>query len=260
MMLCVLRRISLFIILGLLFTYVGEAYAVTIKSGHPRMFVTPDNIATLRARVASGGTHSATYAAIKSWCDTNWDNTALQISYAMGDGQDDRDYDSGVMRYALIYILGEISGYNWTTPHALNEYGDKAVSILLAMAGGSGSIFHIQHASVAYDWVSMASPKDSSYRMTTGQKTTIVNWLISTASSAYGCSQPCLNPSYYGYRYSTWVGLYPPLAAYGDGISDTTLLTWLNFIPTFLDDGKALSHASGVDGASRGSSYTRYGF
>ncbi len=89
--------------------------------------------------------------------------------------------------------------------------------------------------------------------MTTDQKTTVVNWLINIAGAT-----PTLNTSYWGYRFNaTFNGLYAGLAFYGDGINNNQAQTYVNFIPTWLLETRAISHA----GASpSGLAYGWYGF
>ncbi len=85
---------------------------ITVKSGHPRLFITPENLPTLKQRAAT--THKDTYGALKSWCETNWNNTAIQQSVDQFSIHDDRPYDHSILRYALIYALGEIPGSTYS--------------------------------------------------------------------------------------------------------------------------------------------------
>ena len=224
--------------------------SIQVKSGHPRLFITPSNLNALQTRAAS--TSLDTYNIIKTWCDTNWNNSSAQMSFFSS--TNDHIYDDGALRYALIYILGDLSSINpsITYAHPINEYGDKAVSIILNFIttgdayGWTGSM-HYQTYAITYDWVNS--------RMTTSQKTTIVNWLKAIdsnfAAAGGGGITNYLTPGYHTYfMMGTPVGLYPSLAIYGDGIDDTYAQNHINFIPTYLSEARAISHESGHNGGN----------
>jgi len=248
------RKIILpMVVLALLFFLLPTAESqnlIQVKSDHPRIFITPSILPTLRNRAAT--THSTTYGAIKTWCDENWNNSGVQgIIWTY---QDDRIYDVGLFRYALIYLLGEIPGFSYS--HTINEYGDKAVNAMLSLVTGYQNISNSSAMDavgwmvpITYDWVNA--------RMTTGQKTTVVNWFSSLLGT--DCT------SYWQYRSYFWdstpLCFYPGLAFYGDGIKDTLAQTYVNFIPTYLQTATMLSHQSGKDGGiGGGMCYGRYAY
>ena len=94
---------------------------------------------------------------------------------------------------------------------------------------------NLTYVAIAYDWLNN--------RMNLTQKQTIVNWFRSLAGDT-----PQLG-STRGYRFSsTPSSFYPGLAFYGDGVNDSLAQTYVNFIQTYLDDARAISHESGEDG------------
>ncbi len=210
---------------------------ITVRAGHPRLFITPENLPTLKQRAAT--THKDTYLALKDWADASWNDASKQEeTFSM---RDDRLYDSGILRYALIYLLGQVSGIDYSA-HSINDYGDKAVQIMADIIGAHPSYdwtasMHYQAIAIAYDWVND--------RMTNSQKQSFVNWFRAIAGDTptEGGTQ--------GYRgNSTPFSLYPGLAFYGDGINDALAQAYVNFIPTYLDGYKAIDHMSANDGGN----------
>jgi hypothetical protein len=217
----------------------GETQSITVRIGHPRIFITPSTLPALRQRAAT--THSDTYRIIKNWCDQNWNNTTEQRQVFQKAG----DYDAGILRYALIYLLGEFQGFAYSQ-HSVNDYGDKAVSIMMDII--SAKEYKSEYVAIAYDWVNS--------RMSVGQKQTVVNWFRTTAGN-----EPTLR-SEGGYRFPvTPLSFYPGLAFYGDGIDDSLAQRYVNFIRVFLDDARAVSHESGKDGGhATGLCYAKFYF
>jgi len=198
---------------------------IIAKASHPRLFITSENIASLRNRAET--THKDTYTVLKNWADTNWNNPSVQ--------QQVLEYynEAGVLRYAFIYSLGEIPGFDYTQ-HSINDYGDKTIQIMLDIVNANLGA-NLSYVAIAYDWVNN--------RMNLTQKQTIVNWFRSRAGD------PPQLGSNTGYRFSsTPSSFYPGLAFYGDGVNDSLAQTYVNFIQIYLDDARAISHESGKDG------------
>ncbi|MFC1863196.1 hypothetical protein ACFL1Z_04500 [Thermodesulfobacteriota bacterium] len=229
----------LFIVL-IIFFFFDEAKTseIEIKSGHPRLFITAPTLEIFKSRAATS--HFNTYEDLKSWCDTNWSNPSTRRSvFVIGD----RDYDAGVLRYALVYQLGTIDGHYYN--HSINDYGDKAVETILDIVN-SDDRKNIVYTAIAYDWVNE--------RISTADKNMIATWFKSIAGET-----PNLRDRV-GYRFAaTPYCLYPGLALYGDGIDDNLAQTYINFIPTWLDDARCTSHESGYDGGhAAGLGYGKY--
>jgi hypothetical protein len=214
-----------------------EPRGITVRSGHPRIFITPSTLPALRQSAAT--THSDTYKVIKNWCDQNWNSATVQRQVFQRAG----DYDAGVLRYALIYLLGEIKGFNYSQ-HSVDDYGDKAIRIMMDII--SAKEFKSGYVAIAYDWVNS--------KMTTAQKQTVVDWFRTVAGN-----EPTLQ-STRGYRFPvTPLSFYPGLAFYGDGIDDRLAQKYVDFIQVFLDDTRAVSHESGKDGGNAsGLCYSRF--
>ena len=236
------------IIVGL----INHAEASTITAGHPRLFITSDNLPTLQQRAAT--THSNTYGALKTWCENNWNNLSVQKSFFSDTGCGSCVYDSGPLRYALIYALGPITGFNYSQ-YSINDFGDKAVSIMMDIVNNGGYQLN-DVVPIMYDWVNA--------RMSSGQKTTVVNWIQGIIGN-----NPQISTSYYGYRFLTPGHssdepnpIVSGLAFYGDGINDSLATTYTDFaVNTWLPNLKALGHVANDDGGhATGPSYTQYAF
>ncbi|MFX0198986.1 MAG: hypothetical protein ACFFCW_22925, partial [Candidatus Hodarchaeota archaeon] len=207
---------------------------------HPRILITPSDLPRLRERAA--GTHADTYRELKSWCDKYWNNVQKRRKLFGGDTK----YDAGILRYALIYLLREVPGFDYSQ-HSINDYGNRAAHTLLeSVAAGLTGWKNIVPMAIAYDWVND--------RMTKKQKQTVVAYFVSK------CGQELKPDEVKGYRFTrTPNSLYPGLAFYGDGINDDQSQIYVDFIPTFLDDTRASSHQSGNDGGhSAGLGYGIY--
>ena len=100
-----MRKITITLILVSLLTISAHAFVFTVREGHPRIFITEENLPILRQRAAT--THVETYQAIKDWCDSNWDDLAAQ-KYLPSPHHGMQDY--GDLKYALMYQLGQIPG------------------------------------------------------------------------------------------------------------------------------------------------------
>jgi hypothetical protein len=229
---------------------------IQVTSGHPRIFITQESLPELRSRAAT--THKDTYTILKNWCDTYWSDTNTQNRSF---GLSDRYYDAGMLRYALIYALGEIPGFSYST-HSINDYGDKARDIMLSVVRSTSSPNWLEFVSYTYDWVNMASPKDGSYRMNDTQKQTVVGWFYSIAT---GTPQ---RPMYIGYT-GLFVpnSFYPGLAFYGDGVggsyggvtADQLAQTYVGYIPTYLTYFNEITNESGTGGGNKnGLCYSNY--
>ncbi len=215
---------------------------ITVTSGHPRILISQDKLGALSSRAATS--HSDLYAILKNWCDDKWnDPTGRKMSIG-----GDFKYDAGVLRYALIYVLGEIDGFDYSQ-HSVNDYGDMAVTILLDIAAsGSNNWATLGYSAIAYDWVNP--------RINLDQKSVIVNYFVSKCGTT-----PSLE-SVNGYRFSqTPRSMYPGLAFYGDGINDSQAQIYLDFIPTWLNDLSAVCHMAGEDGGhAAGLAYAKYAY
>jgi len=132
----------------------------------------------------------------------------------------DTKYDAGVLTYALIYLLGEIPGFDYNQ-HLINDYGDRAVDTLLESIEARVSGWkNIVYMAIAYDW--------ANERITTEQKQTIVEWFVSKCGDTPKLSEVR------GYRFPrTPNSLYPGMAFYGDGINDNQAQIYVDFIPLF---------------------------
>ena len=214
------------------------AGGIEVLSGHPRIFITPGNLSTLQER--AGGTHAETYRDLKRWCDDNWENAASRRKVFI---TGDRDYEAGVLRYALVYRLGRIAGEDYA--HSIDAYGNKAVETLLDIVRADDR-HNLVYAAIAYDWVNE--------RIERSDKAAIVDWFKSVAGAT-----PHLRDRV-GYRFAaTPYCLYPGLAFYGDGIDDALAGKYVDFIPEWLDDARCASHESGHDGGhAAGLGYGKY--
>lgn len=224
---------NLFIIF--IFVVFGSAsHAVSaplVKSGHPRIFISQDSLSELRNRAAT--THTETYGRLKDWCETNWDNyTYHKKLYYASDGTFG---DSAVLRYALIYLLGEINGFP-NSAHSIDDYGDKAVEILLNMTNDSAvGNTTMRYMAIAYDWVNE--------KLSDADKSTIVTWFHAR------CGDVPEHNSQSNYRWVLEpVSMYPGLAFHGDGINDNLAQTYVEFIDEYLESLKEICHAAGEDG------------
>jgi len=110
------------------------------------------------------------------------------------------------------------------------------VQILLNLVGANlaDRLFYV---SIAYDWVND--------RMSSNQKQTVVNWLVSIAGTT-----PQLSTDFIRLQRSPQPPkcIYPGLAFYGDGINDQQAQSYVNFIPSYLAAVRALDHEAGQDG------------
>ena len=218
----------------------AEARTFAVTQGHPRLFVTPDNVAELRQRAAT--THADTYDHLRQWCENNWNNPAGQASKFGGDFK----YETGLLRYAFIYVLGEMPAANYA--HPTSAYGDKAVTIMMDRIAAN-SLNEISYIAIAYDWVND--------RLSSQQKQTVVNWFREKCGDT-----PRMLDKPRGYRFpEAPYCFYPGLAFYGDGINDTLADTYLELVHTFLEEGVAICHASsGGGGHSAGYGYGQYAY
>lgn len=230
--------VSLFV-----FALHGHAKEFSIVDGHPRIFITPESTTILRQRAAT--THMQTYAALKEWCDSNWGDLSYQKAKFK---RADKMVDAGELRYALIYVLEEISGFNYT--YSIDEYGDQAVNIIMDRINGPASYDDIQLVAITYDWVFP--------RLSEVQKETIVDWFHNASGDSPTVGSPEMMRT--GYRISsTPKCLYSMLAFYGDGYKQNVADTYLAFIKNeWFEDLKASFHQAGEDGGhSAGPEYAK---
>ncbi|MCK5321240.1 hypothetical protein KAJ38_01560 [Candidatus Pacearchaeota archaeon] len=111
------------------FIFVGELVsAYTIHSSHPRMYINSENIDGIRARTANSNLEMYDWV-LKSGID------GIETFY------DTLDEDMGtsarltyIEKGAIIYTLGEISGYDYSSKHTPIQYGQKAKDRLIYWA------------------------------------------------------------------------------------------------------------------------------
>lgn len=220
-----------------------QAKDFTMISGHPRIFINSTNLATLRNRAET--THAGTYAKLKDWCDANWDNSVAQKKIFK---KSSKMVDAGCLRYALVFVLGEIPGYTYS--HHLKEYGAKAVDILVDSLSGPSFYGRILMTAVTYDWVyNCLSDK---------QKRLVIDWFHKVCGNSPTVTPP--EKAINGYRITaTPRCLYPALAFYGDGYKQKVAELYLNFVKgSWFDDLNAVFHQAGEDGGhSAGPGYAK---
>ncbi len=223
-----LRTFLWILFISFLFPYGPEAIAqnsIQMVNGHPRLFINSENLAEIRGR--AGNDNKDVYATIKNWADSNWSNPAEQQRIYVSK-------DAGVLRYSLIYALGEIPGFDYSL-HKIEDYGDKSVQIMMDLINAKRTDA-LEYVSIAYDWVNS--------KMTSDQKKVTVEYLKAIVGDI-----PKLRVSPRGYRFAgTPYCFYPGLAFYGDGIDDGRAQIYVNFIQKYFDDMRAINHMAGKDG------------
>ncbi len=221
----------------------SQAKDFAVISGHPRIFINSSNLAALRTRAET--THARTYAKLKEWCDANWGNPATQKKIFK---KRSKMIDAGSLRYALLYLLGEIPGYVYV--HHPKEYAIQAANILVNSLSHSSSLDKVIVTAVTYDWVyNCLSDK---------QKRLVIDWFHEVCGNSPTVTPP--EKAINGYRISaTPLCLYPALAFYGDGYKQGVAELYLNFVKDpWFDDLKAAFHQAGEDGGhSAGPGYAK---
>jgi len=229
----------------------GSKYSV--RSGHPRIFINEDNIDIIRERAAT--TQKDVYIFLKNFCDTHMGETESKWM---------RYWDRRILRYALLYRLGEIPGFTYDNQdndgddvYSINDYGRKAVEIMMLLvhkymedgACNSSTYYCTDENSIAivYDWVYDL--------LTEEQKREIVDYYWKRIDAQnFGAGDgddPTLAVKAMGYRYGGGMpmALFPGLSFYGDGVNDTLAKRYLDeIIFSWLDELKALNHMAGEDG------------
>ena len=154
-----MRKIAISFIVVLCLCAVRSVSGYTVRPGHPRILITPDNIALLRER--AGTVQRDVYENLTNFCDSHMDETKSTWMTS---------WDRRTLRYALLYQLGEISGFTYDDTdndgdevYSVNDYGRKAVDIMMLLVnyslygiGDSGDAYYSgdeDSIAIAYDWV-----------------------------------------------------------------------------------------------------------
>ncbi len=228
----------------------AKADTFTVRSGHPRIMLTPENLPDVRSRAANQ--NKSVYTYLKNWADTNF-NSTTGTDYALF-GQDYK-FESGIQRYAFLYALGEISGFDYSA-HSTVDYGNKAKALIFQQIAknDSNAVLQAKYIAIAYDWTA------DLYSET--EKKDIFDWYLNS-TKLYGCGSTLkLSDKEHGYRFvAAPCSLYPGLAFYGDGANDVMAQTYVDFIGDYLDSMKAIDHMAGSDGGhAAGLCYSHYSY
>ncbi len=221
----------------------GTVY--NIRSTHPRMLLTDDNIPVITARIRdSTRVANGYYQDLLSYAIDSYDDS-------IGSGYYDYP-ETHLITFSFIYALGEIDGFSYGG-HSIDDFGNKAKAWLrvysehLATDGARSdyAASEVYDSSLAYDWIyPVLTDEDKEYilpRLITASE-------AMRASSKYWFSDYTLG----GYSF-TALGM----AAYGDhvvldsGQGDTKMKEYLDlFVSQYLNESFEMWKWASMGGGS----------
>lgn len=205
-----------------------KAEGYPVPTGHPRIFINPSNIDSLRSKIAGDTELREWMQEMVDLADTNY---GVEITDP-GGHSDEPDAQPVVMADGIIYQLGEIEGI--TYQHTPQEYGQDGVRHLLSLANlgrppyGSNYV-HREYLGLplGYDWL---------YDLLTEQQrqTVAAKLLLNADPNNTEEVSPYNNPP--GAR------LLGALAVAGDGIDDAEAERLLNLFHNGLVFGDVIGN------------------
>ena len=178
------RLVVLGLALGLFLA--SEAGAYTVRSDHPRLFLTESMLPGLRTRCAT--THASQFARLRTWVDDQ-KRMSMKNSYYCDD-------------YAFLYVMTLDAGYrDWAIEATL--YNAKRGT---EVGGEGGAIGRLSSIALAYDWLYDA--------MTPAQRDTVGRAFVNYVQNG----KPNYQTAAAWLPYDIYMGY--ALAIHGDGLAD----------------------------------------